>query len=74
MPEFLPGAVFSGISTILFVIVLRARAGMPRLPAWKLGLIGIAGGFAIPWTLVILAKAWRATPGLPELPFISSDQ
>lgn len=38
MPQFLPGAVFSGILTVLFVIVQRARAGKPRLSAWKLGL------------------------------------
>lgn len=49
MPEFLPGAVFSGILTALFVIVQFQRAGKPRLSAWKLGPIGIAAVFVIPW-------------------------
>ena len=74
MPEFLPGAVFSGISAILFVIVLRARAGKPRLSAWKLGLIGIAAGFVIPWAFALAGMVWRAMPGLPELPVITPDQ
>lgn len=74
MPEFLPGAVFSGIATVLFVIVLRARAGKPRLAAWKLVLAGIAAAWAIPWALALAAMAWRATPGMPALPFVSFDQ
>ncbi len=74
MPEFLPGAVFTGILTIAFVIVLRSRAGKPPLSAWRLGLIGIAAAFLIPWTLALLAEAWRATPALPALPVITFDQ
>ena len=74
MPEFLPGAVFTGILTVVFVIVQRARAGQPRLSAWKLGLIGIAAALVIPWALALLAKAWRATPALPALPVITFDQ
>ncbi|MFN0264311.1 hypothetical protein ACKTEK_10590 [Tepidamorphus sp. 3E244] len=74
MPEFLPGAVFSGIVTATLVIVLRARAGMPRLALWKLFLAGVAGAFVVPWTIRIFATAWGATPGLPALPFISFDQ
>ena len=74
MPEFLPGAVFSGILTVVFVIVQRARAGKPRLAVWKLGLIGIAAAFVIPWALALSAKAWRATPVLPALPVITFDQ
>ena len=74
MPEFLPGAVFSGILTVVFVIVQCARAGKPRLSAWKLGLIGIAAAFVIPWALALSAQAWRATPGLPALPVITFDQ
>ncbi len=57
MPEFLPGAVFSGILTVVFVIVQRGRAGKPRLSAWKLGLIGIAAAYVIPWALALSAKA-----------------
>lgn len=74
MPEFLPGAVFSGILTVLFAIVQRQRAGKPRLSAWKLGLIGIAAAFVIPWALALAAKAWRATPVLPALPVVTFDQ
>ena len=74
MPEFLPGSVFSGIVTVVFVIVQRARAGKPRLSVWKLGLIGIAAAYVIPWSLTLAAEAWRATPELPALPFISFDQ
>ncbi len=74
MPEFLPGALFSGILTVVFVIVLRVRAGRPRLSAWKLGLIGIAAAFVIPWGLALAAEAWRATPALPALPVITFDQ
>jgi len=74
MPEFLPGAVFSGILTVAFVIVQRVRAGKPRLSAWKLGLIGIAAAFVIPWALALSAKAWRATPALPALPVVTFDQ
>lgn len=74
MPEFLPGAVFSGILTAAFVIVLRARAGRPRLAVWKLALIGVAAAYLIPWALALAAMAWRAAPGLPELPYVSFDQ
>lgn len=74
MPEFLPGAVFSGILTVLFVIVQRVRAGTPRLSAWKLGLIGIAAAYVIPRALALLAKVWRITPVLPSLPVITFDQ
>ncbi len=74
MPEFLPGAVFSGLVTVVFVIVLRERAGKPRLPVWALALIGIAAAFAIPWALALSAAAWRATPALPALPIVTFDQ
>ncbi len=74
MPEFLPGAVFSGLVTVVFVIVLRERAGKPRLPVWTLALIGIAAAFAIPWALALSAAAWRATPALPALPTVTFDQ
>lgn len=74
MPDFLPGAVFSGLVTVVFVIVLRGRAGMPRLALWKLALTAVAGAFVIPWTLALFARAWRATPALPDLPFVSFDQ
>ena len=74
MPEFLPGAVFAGVATALFVIVLRARAAKPRWPAWKLAVAGLVAAFVLPWALALLASAWRATPGLPELPFVSFDQ
>jgi len=74
MPEFLPGAVFSGILTVVFVIVQRGRCGRPRLSAWKLGLIGIASAYLVPWVLALSAQAWRATPVLPALPVITFDQ
>ncbi len=74
MPQFLPGAVFSGIIAVVFVIVQRARAGKPRLAVWKLGLIGIGAAFAVPWALVLAAMAWRATPALPALPVVTFDQ
>jgi hypothetical protein len=74
MPEFLTGAVFSGILTVVFVIVQRGRAGKPRLSAWKLGLIGIAAAYVIPWALALSAKVWRASPVLPALPVITFDQ
>src|SRR5690606_4866731 len=74
MPEFLPGSVFSGILTIAAGIVLRARAGKPGLSGWKLGLIGIAAAYVIPWALALLAEAWRATPLLPALPVVTFDQ
>lgn len=74
MPEFLPGAVFSGILTAAFAIVLRTRAGKPGLAAWKLGLIGIAAAYLIPWALTLSAEAWRAVPALPALPVVTFDQ
>ena len=74
MPEFLPGAVFSGLATVAFVIVLSLRAGKPRLPVWALALIGIGAAFAIPWALALSAAAWRATPALPTLPVVTFDQ
>ena len=74
MPEFLPGAVFSGLATVVFVIVLRVRAGRPRLPVWQLALIAIAAAFVIPWALALAAEAWRATPALPALPIVTFDQ
>ena len=74
MPEFLPGATFSGIMTVLFVIVWRVRAGKLRLPVWKLALIGIAAAFVMPWALALSAQAWRSVPGMPDLPFVSFDQ
>ena len=74
MPEFLPGATFSGIMTVLFVIVWRVRAGKLRLPVWKLALIGIAAAFVIPWALALSAQVWRSVPGTPDLPFVSFDQ
>jgi hypothetical protein len=72
MPEFLPGALFSGILTVGFVIVLRVRAGQPPLSAWKLGLIGIAAALVIPWALALAAEVWRAT--LPDLAVVTFDQ
>ena len=74
MPEFLPGAVFSGLATVVFVSVLSPRAGKPRLPVWALALIGIAAAFVIPWALALSAAAWRATPALPTLPVVTFDQ
>ncbi len=74
MPEFLPGAMFSGLATVLFVSVLRVRAGKPRPPLWALALIGIAAAFAMPWALALAAAAWRATPALPALPVVTFDQ
>jgi len=74
MPEFLPGAVFSGLATVMFLGVLRVRAGKPRLALWKLALIGIAAAWLIPWTLALAANAWRATPALPALPVVTFDQ
>ena len=74
MPEFLPGAVFSGLATVFFVIVQRVRMGLPRLSAWRLALIGIVAGYVIPWAIVLAAEAWRAVPALPPLPVITFDQ
>lgn len=74
MPEFLPGAAFSGILTVVLVIVQRERAGKPRLAVWKLVLIGIAAAYVIPWALALSARLWRATPVLPDLPVITFDQ
>ena len=74
MLTFLPGAVFSGLATVAFVIVLRLRAGRPRLPVWALALIAIAAAFVIPWALALSAAAWRAAPALPALPTITFDQ
>lgn len=74
MPELLPGAVFTGIATALTVIVLRARSLRPRLPAWKVILIGVGAAYVIPPALVFLAGAWRAVPGLPDLPVVTEGQ
>ncbi len=74
MPELLPGAVFVGILTALGAIVLRARALKPRLSAFKVVLIGVAGAYVIPPTLAFLDETWRATPVLPDLPVITSGQ
>jgi len=74
MPDFLPGAVFSGIATVVFVILMRARAGKPRLPVWKLALAGIAAAYVLPWAVTLLARAWHAAPMLPDLPVVTSDQ
>lgn len=74
MAVFLPGALLSGILTAALVSVQRTRAGKSRLPAWKLGLIGIVAAGVIPWALLLGAQAWRAVPGLPALPVITFDQ
>lgn len=74
MPELLPGAIFTGIVTALFAIVLRARALKPRLPAWKVLLIGVGAAYVISPTLVFLGEAWRTTPALPDLPVITDGQ
>lgn len=74
MPEFLPGATFSGIMTVLFVIAWRVRAGKSRWPVWKLALIGILSAFLMPWALALSMSAWRSVPGLPDLPVVSFDQ
>jgi len=65
MPEFLPGAVFSAIVTVAFVIVLRSRAGEPRPPHWQLALIGIVAAFVIPWVVAVAE---------PILPVVTFDQ
>ncbi len=67
MPELLPGAVFTGILTALAVIVLRARAAKPSLRAWKLGLVGVFGAYAVTPALAFLADAWLHTPWLPHV-------
>ncbi len=74
MPEFLPGAVFSGIVTVVFVIIQRGCAGKPRPSAWKLGIIGIGAAYLVPWALALSAQLWRALPALPALPVITFDQ
>jgi len=74
MPELLPGAIFTGILTVVAVIILRARATKPRLSLWKLALIGVAAAYGIPPILAFLEGVWRATPWLPDLPVITSGQ
>lgn len=74
MPQFITGDIFTGILTVLFVVVLGVRAGKPRLAAWKLALIGITGAFVIPSALVLLAQAWRAAPMLPDLSAVTPDR
>ncbi|WP_223476417.1 hypothetical protein [Oricola indica] len=74
MPVFLDGAVFSGILTIVIVILQRARAGRPSLSAWKLLAIGIVAAFVIPWAIKLSAMAWREVPFLPALPEVNFDQ
>lgn len=74
MLELLPGAIFVGILSALAAITLRARAQKPRLSAFKVILIGIAGAYVVPPTLAALGATWRATPLLPDLPVVTSGQ
>ncbi len=74
MPDFQPGAVFSGILTVVLVIVLRVRAGKPRLAFWKLVLTGVAAAYVIPLAISLLVDAWRAVPALPALPVVTFGQ
>jgi hypothetical protein len=74
MPQFLPGATFAGIITVLTVILLRSTSFGPRLSVLKVILIGLAGAYFIPLTLGFLGDTWRATPWLPELPVVTSGQ
>ncbi|MGE3245741.1 MAG: hypothetical protein AB7F96_02410 [Beijerinckiaceae bacterium] len=74
MPAFLSGAVTSGILAVLFAVVLRARAGKPRLAIWQLALTAIAAAYAVPWGLVLFDKSWRAVPFLPALPVVNEDR
>ncbi len=53
MPELRDGAIFSFLLTIMALIILRARAGKPRLAAWKLVLAGIAAAYIIPEALAL---------------------
>jgi ABC-type Fe3+-siderophore transport system permease subunit len=74
MPELLPYAVLIGIATTLSAVVLRFQAGRPRLPFFRLLLIGLAGAYLVTPALAYLAQAWRATPALPSLPVVTSGQ
>lgn len=74
MPELLSGDLFLGILTAMTAIVLRARAGKPRLSAITVILIGVAGAYLIPLASAFLSRAWRATPALPALPVITEGQ
>lgn len=65
MPEYLSFDLFAGVLTVFAAIMLRARAQRPRLPAWKLGLAGIAGACATPPLIAALAAIWQAVPALP---------
>jgi hypothetical protein len=74
MPELLPNAVLIGIVTALCAVVMRQQAGKPRPSFLMLIAIGVAGAFLLTPALAYLAQAWRATPGLPALPEVTSGQ
>jgi hypothetical protein len=74
MPELLPGAVFVGVVTALAVVVMRQQAGKPRLPIFRLILVGIAAAYLVTPALAFLSEAWRGTPWLPALPRFTSGQ
>lgn len=67
MPELLPGAVPTGILTVLMILVLRNRAAKPRLSFLNLALIGIGAAYALTPALTALSEVWRDTPGLPVI-------
>lgn len=74
MPAFQPGALLTGILTIIAIAILRERAGKPRLKLWKLALAGIAAAYVIPLAVSALAGALRAVPGLGGRHVLTVDQ
>lgn len=74
MPQFPSADLFAGILAVLFLIVLRARAGKPRRTVWQLALGGVVAAFAVPLAFGVVAAAWRALPATAGLPSLTAEQ
>jgi hypothetical protein len=74
MPELPPGALFAGVLAALTVVMLRSRAGKPRLSFITVMAIGIAGAYVIPPAAAFLGEFWHAQTWLPDLPVVTSGQ
>ena len=74
MLEIISLDLFGAIVAVIFVHVVRTRAGKARLSALGTGLVAIVGGAVIPTALFWSAKAWRSVPSLPSPPVITSGQ
>ncbi|MEZ5797959.1 MAG: hypothetical protein R3D63_11045 [Paracoccaceae bacterium] len=74
LPDLVPGALFFGLVAVVLALHGRARRGRPRPPLWHLALAALAGAYVVAPALAVAVRQWRAVPGLPALPVITSGQ